>query len=97
MLDYLDRFALPPQPSTALNRPTPAKPTAPYMTATDSPVNGINAAPKGHLLLVDDDADLLKLLAIRLKASGYAVATASNGQQALSMIAAERPDLVEAV
>jgi two-component system, NtrC family, response regulator GlrR len=49
---------------------------------------------KGNLLLVDDDPDLLKLLAIRLKASGYMVTTASNGQQALSMIAAERPDLV---
>jgi two-component system, NtrC family, response regulator GlrR len=49
---------------------------------------------KGNLLLVDDDPDLLKLLAIRLKASGYTVTTAASGQQALSMIAAERPDLV---
>ncbi|MEI6738301.1 MAG: response regulator, partial [Pseudomonadota bacterium] len=51
-------------------------------------------APKGYLLLVDDDPDLLRLLAMRLKASGYSVATAASGQQALSMIAAERPDLV---
>jgi two-component system, NtrC family, response regulator GlrR len=49
---------------------------------------------KGHLLLVDDDPDLLRLLAIRLKANGYHVATADSGQQALSLIAAERPDLV---
>jgi two-component system response regulator GlrR len=49
---------------------------------------------KGKLLLVDDDPDLLRLLAIRLNASGYAVTTASSGTQALSMIAAERPDLV---
>jgi two-component system, NtrC family, response regulator GlrR len=49
---------------------------------------------KGSLLLVDDDPDLLKLLSIRLKASGYSVAAAANGQQALSMIAGERPDLV---
>ncbi len=54
----------------------------------------IPAAPKGYLLLVDDDPDLLRLLAMRLMASGYSVATASGGQQALSMIAAERPDLV---
>ena len=47
-----------------------------------------------NLLLVDDDPDLLKLLAIRLKASGYRATTAINGEQALSMIAAERPDLV---
>ena len=50
--------------------------------------------PKGQLLLVDDDADLLKLLALRLNASGYSVTTAASGQQALSMIAGERPDLV---
>lgn len=59
-----------------------------------SHIKPMTTAPKGHLLLVDDDADLLKLLAIRLKANGYAVTTASSGQQALSMIAGERPDLV---
>ncbi len=48
----------------------------------------------GTLLLVDDDADILKLLSIRLKASGYRVATANSGEQALSMAVAERPDLV---
>jgi two-component system response regulator GlrR len=47
-----------------------------------------------NLLLVDDDPDLLKLLAIRLRASGYRATTAVSGEQALSMIAAERPDLV---
>ena len=47
-----------------------------------------------NLLLVDDDPDLLKLLSIRLKASGYRASTAVSGEQALSMIAAERPDLV---
>ena len=49
---------------------------------------------KGNLLLVDDDPDLLRLLAIRLGASGYTVNTARSGTQALSMVAAERPDLV---
>ena len=47
-----------------------------------------------NLLLVDDDPDLLKLLSIRLRASGFRATTASSGEQALSMIAAERPDLV---
>jgi two-component system response regulator GlrR len=49
---------------------------------------------KAKLLLVDDDPDLLRLLAIRLRAADYAVVPASGGQQALSLIAAERPDLV---
>ena len=56
--------------------------------------NPMATEPKGQLLIVDDDADLLKLLGLRLKASGYSVATASNSQQALSIIASERPDLV---
>ena len=51
-------------------------------------------ATKGNLLLVDDDPDLLKLLAIRLKANGYRVTTAESGERALALIAAERPELV---
>lgn len=46
------------------------------------------------ILLVDDDADLLRLLAIRLEAAGYAVVTTGKAEHALAMIAAERPRLV---
>src|SRR5471030_1482426 len=49
---------------------------------------------KASLLLVDDDPDLLRLLAIRLKANGYDVTAVDNGQRALASIAASRPDLV---
>ena len=49
---------------------------------------------KAHLLLVDDDPDLLKLLAIRLRASQYRVTTADSGERALALLATERPDLV---
>ena len=62
--------------------------------ATLADVSEVSSPHMQNLLLVDDDPDLLKLLAIRLKASGYRAATAINGEQALSMIAAERPDLV---
>mgnify|MGYP000330101050 CR=1 FL=1 len=47
-----------------------------------------------YLLLVDDDPDLLRLLAIRLEAAGYRVETASNGQEALARASIERPLLV---
>jgi two-component system response regulator GlrR len=47
-----------------------------------------------YLLLVDDDPDLLRLLAIRLEAAGYRVETASNGQEALARASVERPQLV---
>lgn len=46
------------------------------------------------LLLVDDDADLLRLLSIRLQAEGYAVQTASSAEQALARIAVARPRVV---
>jgi two-component system response regulator GlrR len=49
---------------------------------------------KASLLLVDDDPDLLRLLAIRLKANGYGVTAVDSAQRALASIAASRPDLV---
>jgi two-component system, NtrC family, response regulator GlrR len=49
---------------------------------------------KASLLLVDDDPDLLRLLAIRLKANGYGVTAVDSAQRALASIAAQRPDLV---
>jgi len=49
---------------------------------------------KASLLLVDDDPDLLRLLAIRLKANNYDVTAVDSGQRALAAIAASRPDLV---
>jgi two-component system response regulator GlrR len=49
---------------------------------------------KASLLLVDDDPDLLRLLAIRLKANNYDVNAVENGQKALASIGASRPDLV---
>ena len=52
------------------------------------------SAESRSLLLVDDDADLLRLLTMRLEAAGYAISTAGSGAQALARIAAERPQLV---
>jgi two-component system response regulator GlrR len=49
---------------------------------------------KASLLLVDDDPDLLRLLAIRLKANGYSVTAVESAQKALAAIAHSRPDLV---
>lgn len=46
------------------------------------------------ILLVDDDADLLHLLSLRLRAAGYQVMNASSAEQALSAIATQRPEVV---
>jgi two-component system response regulator GlrR len=48
----------------------------------------------GHIVLADDDHELLKLLSIRLTGSGYRVTAVESGEKALSMVARERPDLV---
>lgn len=48
----------------------------------------------GYLLLVDDDADLLRLLAIRLESAGHRVVCASGGPEALARASIERPLLV---
>lgn len=47
-----------------------------------------------HLLLVDDDPGLLKLLGMRLVSEGYSVVTAESGQEALKVLSREKVDLV---
>ncbi len=47
-----------------------------------------------HLLLVDDDPGLLKLLGMRLVSEGYSVVTAESGQEGLKVLAREKIDLV---
>ncbi|MCP5163765.1 MAG: response regulator, partial [Pseudomonadales bacterium] len=47
-----------------------------------------------HLLLVDDDANLLKLLEIRLEAEGFVVITASSAEEALQLLRNHQVDLV---
>ncbi|MDZ7277655.1 two-component system response regulator GlrR [Pantoea eucrina] len=49
---------------------------------------------RAHLLLVDDDPGLLKLLGMRLSSEGYQVTTATSGPEALRQLQKERVDLV---
>ena len=46
------------------------------------------------ILLVDDDPDILKLVAMRLTAAGHEVRTAESGERAMALLAAVPPDLV---
>ena len=46
------------------------------------------------VLLVDDDKDLLQLIAMRLTAAGYAVTAVASGEQALASLAVARPQVV---
>ncbi|MDA0189089.1 MAG: sigma 54-interacting transcriptional regulator [Proteobacteria bacterium] len=46
------------------------------------------------ILVVDDDPDIHRLLALRLRAAGHTVATAASAEQALTLFALARPRLV---
>ncbi|NWK76731.1 sigma 54-interacting transcriptional regulator [Aquitalea sp. LB_tupeE] len=48
----------------------------------------------GRVLLVDDDADLLHLLGLRLEAAGYLVDKAASAEAALSALAVRRADVL---
>jgi putative two-component system response regulator len=48
----------------------------------------------GKVLVVDDEAANIRLLETLLTREGYAVVTASDGEQALAMVASAHPDLV---
>ena len=46
------------------------------------------------ILLVDDDRDLLQLIAMRLQAAGYGVTAVESGEAALAALAVSRPQVV---
>ncbi|MBS3996317.1 MAG: sigma 54-interacting transcriptional regulator [Hydrogenophaga sp.] len=60
------------------------------MNSTATPT----AAPRARLLVVDDDADMLRLLAMRLGSAGYQVTSVGSAEAALSQLDMERPQLV---
>jgi DNA-binding response OmpR family regulator len=51
-------------------------------------------AGKHKILVVDDDADILGTMVMALEELGQTILTASDGQQALDTIEAEKPDIV---
>jgi EAL domain-containing protein (putative c-di-GMP-specific phosphodiesterase class I) len=57
------------------------------------PISGV-VPSKGALLLVDDDAALLRSLARALRAHGYEVTTAEGGHEAVGQIESKRFDVV---
>ena len=57
----------------------------------------MNEAPRlapAHILVIDDDPDLLRLLSMRLRAWGIRVSTAVSAEEGLSRVAIETPQLV---
>jgi len=64
------------------------------MNASASPPPPMPGAARARLLVVDDDADMLRLLSMRLGAAGYQVTAVGSAEAALSQLDIERPQLV---
>lgn len=47
-----------------------------------------------RILIVDDEPDVIQVIEVRLKAAGYEIQTAMNGEDALKKINQKHPDLV---
>jgi two-component system, OmpR family, alkaline phosphatase synthesis response regulator PhoP len=46
------------------------------------------------ILIIDDDAHVVRLLTLRLKALGYHVSSLDDGVEVLAIIGKEKPDLI---
>jgi CheY-like chemotaxis protein len=46
------------------------------------------------ILIVDDEPDILKIVIFRLKTKGYQTISATSGENALQLLAGDRPDLI---
>ena len=46
------------------------------------------------ILIIDDESDIVELVKVRLIANGYEVVTAESGLDGISVLQAERPDLI---
>ena len=78
-------FVTPPPPPAPQPSPSPG-PSSSAPAAPETPTEqaaSVAEGSKGHILIVDDDASILKLLQIILKGGGYKITTASSGTEGL--------------
>ena len=68
---------------------TPAPPSSKLPDTAAGP-----AARGARLLVVDDDADLRRLLSMRLLSAGYQVTAVTSAESALTQLEIEHPQLV---
>jgi CheY-like chemotaxis protein len=54
----------------------------------------VNSKATRRILVIDDDANIRDMVALLLEDEGYQVSTASDGQEALALLAQTPPDLI---
>src|SRR5204863_3376987 len=57
-------------------------------------VNLLLMESKARILIADDEPDILEIVGYNLEKEGYEVITANDGQQALDIAKAQKPDLL---
>ena len=62
--------------------------------AANNPGKPSSQSIGAHLLVVDDDTDMLRLLTMRLNAAGYRVTAVTSAEAAMTQLHIERPQLV---
>ncbi|HET7876520.1 MAG TPA: response regulator [Methylomirabilota bacterium] len=78
-----------------LTAPEISRSRAPSSAAASAPVGPAGLAPAAMtVLVVDDDPDIVRLLTMTLRSEGFRLLTASDGDAALALARAERPDLL---
>ncbi|HVR30772.1 MAG TPA: response regulator [Thermoanaerobaculia bacterium] len=71
-----------------------AEERAPAPTAGDRAERSQHVVPSRRILVVDDNQDAAGLIALLLRLAGQEVHTAHDGEEALAVAAAERPDVI---
>ena len=56
--------------------------------------NSTISAPRGLILIVDDDENLRRAATLRLNAAGYATDVATNGEEGLEKVRTSSPDAI---
>jgi two-component system, OmpR family, alkaline phosphatase synthesis response regulator PhoP len=54
----------------------------------------LNDSSKAHILVIDDEEDIVKLLEFNLRKQGYRVTSATSGERGLEISRSDLPDLV---
>jgi len=82
-------FTIPQSDTTASSAPAPAPPAS-----VTAPVTAATVAAGGTILVVEDDADIARLISHHLQQAGYQVRIASTAEQALASLHDQQPDLI---
>ncbi len=56
--------------------------------------SNLRTSKEKHVLVVDDDLDILRAVRVALVSAGFEVSVAQDGVQGLAVVAAQKPDLV---